>query len=64
MLMARVAQYWLMNFYSRVLDKRMSIIGIIKNHIMMVQTRQASDALNKHEEQGRLAAGYIDKPNK
>jgi hypothetical protein len=27
MMMARLAQYWLMDFYSRVLDQRMSIIG-------------------------------------
>ena len=30
MLMARVAQHWLMDLYSRVLDQRMSIIGKIK----------------------------------
>jgi len=29
MMMARLAQYWLMDFYSRVLDQRMSIIGKI-----------------------------------
>jgi len=29
MIMARLAQYWLMDFYSRVLDQRMSIIGKI-----------------------------------
>jgi len=39
MLMARLAQYWLMDFYSRVLDQRMSIIGKIRNRIMMGQTR-------------------------
>ncbi len=35
MLLARVAQYWLMDFYSRVLDQRMSIIGKMRNWIMM-----------------------------
>jgi hypothetical protein len=30
MLMARLSQYWLMDFYSRVLDQRMSIVGKIK----------------------------------
>jgi hypothetical protein len=30
MLMARLAQYWLMDFYSRVLDQRMSIVGKMK----------------------------------
>ncbi len=62
MLTARVAQYWLMDLYSRVLDQRMSIIGKIKNCILMGQNRQPSDALNKYEEQDRIAAGYIDGP--
>ena len=31
MLMSRVAQYWLMDFYSCVCDQRLSIIGSIKN---------------------------------
>jgi hypothetical protein len=62
MLMARLAQYWLMDFYSRVLDQRMSIIWKIKTQIMMGQTRQISDNLTKHEEQDRHAAGYIDEP--
>jgi hypothetical protein len=35
MLMARLAQYWLMDFYLRVLDQRMSIIRKIKTQIMM-----------------------------
>jgi hypothetical protein len=30
MMMSRLAQYWLMDFYSRVLDQRMSIIGIFE----------------------------------
>jgi hypothetical protein len=63
MLMARLSQYWLMDFYSaRVLDQRMSIIGKIRNRIMMGQSRQTSDALTEHEEQDRRAAGYIDEP--
>ena len=62
MLMARVDQYWLMDFYSRVLDQRMSIISKIKNCILMGQNRQPADALKKHEEQDRIAAGYIDEP--
>ena len=33
MLMARMAQYWLVDFYTRVLDQRMSIIGKIKTRI-------------------------------
>ncbi len=35
MLMVRLAQYWLMDFYLRVLDQRMSIIQKIKTRIMM-----------------------------
>jgi hypothetical protein len=31
MLMSRVAQYWQMDFYSRVCDQRLSIIGNIRN---------------------------------
>jgi hypothetical protein len=31
MLMSRVAQYWLMDFYSRVCDQRLSIIGNMRN---------------------------------
>ncbi len=64
MLLARVAQYWLMDFYSRVLDQRMSIIGKMRNRIMMGQARQISDDLNEHEEQDRHAAGYSDEPKK
>ncbi len=48
-------QYWLMDFYLQVLDKIMS-------RIMMGQTRQTFNNLTKHEEQERLAAGYIDEP--
>ena len=62
MMMSRLAQYWLMDFYSRVLDQRMSIIGKIRNRIMMGQTRQASDDLTEHEEQHRCVAAYIDEP--
>ena len=64
MLLARVAQYWLMDFYSRVLDQRMSIIGKMRNRIMMGQARQISDDLNEHKEQDRHAAGYSDEPKK
>ena len=58
MKMARLAQY----FYSRVLDQRMSIIGKIRNRILMGQMRQTSDDLTEHEEKDRRAAGYIDDP--
>ena len=64
MLLAMVAQYWLMDFYSRVLDQKMSIIGKMRNRIMMGQVRQISDNLNEHEEQDRHVAGYSDEPKK
>ena len=64
MLLAMVAQYWLMDFYSRVLDQKMSIIGKMRNRIMMGQVRQISDNLNEHKEQDRHAAGYSDEPKK
>ena len=62
MLMARLAQYWLMDFYSRVLDQRMSVVRKMKTRIMMGQNRQPSDTLTEHEEQDRRAAGYVDIP--
>jgi hypothetical protein len=62
MLMGRLAQYWFIDFYSRVLDQRRSIIWKMKTRIMMGQTRQIFDNLTKHEEQDRHAAGCIDEP--
>ncbi len=62
MLMARLAQYWLMDFYSRVLDQRMSIIEKMRTRIMMGQTRQTSDDLTENEDQDRRAAGHINEP--
>jgi hypothetical protein len=60
MLMSRVAQYWLMDFYSRVCDQRLSIIGNIRNRIMMGQTRERSVELTDQEEEDRHAAGYTN----
>jgi hypothetical protein len=62
MFSTQLAQYWLMDFYLRVLDQRMIIIQKIKTRIMMGQTRQTSNNLTEHEEQDRHAAGYIDEP--
>jgi hypothetical protein len=62
MLMARLAQYWLMDFYSQVLDQRMSIVRRMKTWIMMGHNRQTPDILTEHEEQDRHAAGYVDEP--
>ena len=44
-LLAWLAQYWLMDFHLQVLDQRMSIIRKIKTWIMMGQTRQISNNL-------------------
>ncbi len=57
--MARLAQYWLMDFYSRVLDQRMSIVRRMKTWIMMGQNRQTPDILTEHEEQDRHAADLV-----
>jgi len=40
----------------------MSIIGKIRNRILMGQMRQTSDDFTEHEEQDRCAAGYINEP--
>jgi hypothetical protein len=48
MLMARLAKYWLMDFYVRVFHQRMRFIWKIKTRIMMGQTRQISDNLTEH----------------
>ncbi len=60
MLMSRVAQYWLMDFHSRVCDQRLSIIGNIRNRIMMGQTRERSVELTNQEEEDRHAASYTN----
>ena len=40
----------------------MSIIGKIKNRMLMGQTRQTSVSLNKYDKQDKIASGYIDEP--
>jgi hypothetical protein len=60
--MSRLAQYWFMDFYSRVLDQRMSIVRRMKMRIMMGQNRQTPDILTERKEQDRHAAGYVDEP--
>ncbi len=57
MLMSRPAQYWLMDFYSRVLDQRMSAVQKLQGRIMMGQNQQQSVNLTEHEEDERRAAG-------
>jgi hypothetical protein len=62
MLMSRVAQYWLIDFYSCVCDQRLSMIGNIRNQIMMGQTREryVELTLTDQEEEDRHAAGYTN----
>jgi hypothetical protein len=61
----RLAQYWLLDFHSRIRDQRLSIIGQMRDEIMMGQLRQTmssysvEDDLDKEE---RCGAGYIDEP--
>jgi hypothetical protein len=60
MLMSRVAQYWLMDFYSRVCDQRLFIAGNIRNQIMTGQTRERSVELTDQEKEDRHAADYTN----
>jgi hypothetical protein len=60
MLMSRVTQYWLMDLHSHVCDQRLSIIGNIRNQIMMGQTRERSVELTDQEQENRHAAGYTN----
>ena len=60
MLMSRLAQYWVMDFYSRVLDQRMSAVRKLRGRIMMGQTRHQSANLTEDEEDERRAAGFHD----
>ena len=59
-LMSRLAQYWLMDFYSRVLDQQMSAVRKLQGRIMMGQKRQQSVNPTEHEEDERRAAGFND----
>jgi hypothetical protein len=62
-----LAQYWLLDFFSRICDQRLSIIGQMRDKIMMGQPRQrrntysVEDDLEKEESRG---AGYIDEPKR
>jgi hypothetical protein len=60
MLMSRLAQYWLKDFYSHVCDQRLTIIGNTRNRIMMGQTRERSAELTDQEGEDRHAAGYTN----
>ncbi len=62
MLMAKLAQYWVVDFYSCVLDQnqRLSIVGKIKSQIMMGQPWTKSTELTVLEEEDRDAACYTN----
>jgi hypothetical protein len=57
MLLSRLAQYWVLDFYSRVLDQRMSAVRKMQGRIMMGQKRQRPVNLTQNEEDDRRAAG-------
>ncbi len=58
MLMFRLAQYWLLDFFSCICDQRLSIIGQMRDQIMMGQPRQrrntysVEDDLEEEERHG------------
>ncbi len=63
MLMFRLAQYWLLDFFSRIHDQRLSIIGQMRDQIMMGQPRQRRNTYSVEddlEEEERHGARYID----
>jgi hypothetical protein len=67
MLMFRLAQYWLLDFFSSIRDQRLSIIGQMRDQIMMGQPRQRRNTYSVEddlEEEERRGAGYIDEPKR
>ena len=60
MLMSRLAQYWLMDFYSRVLDQRMSAVRKLQGRILMGQNQMRPGNLTEQEEDERREAGFND----
>ena len=58
MLMSRLAQYWLMDFYSRVLDQQMSAVRKLQGRILMGQNRMRRVNLTEQEEDERREAGF------
>ncbi len=67
MLMFRLAQYWLLDFFSRIRDQKLSIIGQMRDQIMMGQPRQRRNTYSVEddlEEEERHGAGYIDEPKR
>jgi hypothetical protein len=67
MLMFKLAQYWLLDFLPRICDQRLSIIGQIRDQIMMGQPRQRRNTYSVEddfEEEEKRGAGYIDEPKR
>ena len=62
-----LAQYWLLDFFSHVSDQRLSIIGQMRDQIMMGQPRQTRNTYcveDDLDEEERHGAGYIDEPRR
>ena len=59
-LMCRVASYWCLDTYSRLLDQRLNAVNKLRNHIMMGGTRKKSvvPAVSQEEEFERHDAGF------
>jgi hypothetical protein len=66
MLTARLAQYWVLDVYSRILDHRMNIIEKLSSALMMGQPRQRPNSEEQLDKDDQEAAGYTnpDHPKK
>jgi hypothetical protein len=63
MMMSRLAQYWVLNFFSRIRDQRLSVIDQLRDRIMMGQQRQKRRIYNVAEDieiEERRGAGYVE----
>jgi hypothetical protein len=60
--MARLAEYWICDMYSRQIDQRMDIIRNLESRIMMGQPRSQSQVapISEEEELERDGAGFND----
>jgi hypothetical protein len=66
-LMFRLAQYWLLDFFPHIRDQRLGIIGQMRDPIMMGQPRQTRNTYSVEDdldEEERCGAGCIDEPRK
>ncbi len=69
MMLEQLAQYWLLDLYSQIHDKKLGTIGQLTDQIMMGQLRQkwqrCSDRVEDViEEEEWHNAGYMDEPKK